>query len=90
MAEQAHIYYNGRVQGVGFRFTADTLAGKFNIKGWVKNLSDGRVEIVAVGSRENLEKFLQEIYASFKSYIADVDTQWSHPDKDFTDFQVKF
>ncbi len=90
MKEQARVYYSGRVQGVGFRFTVLSLARKFNIKGWVKNISDGGVEITAVESRENLEKFLKEIYESFSSYIVDVDTQWSKPDKDFADFQVKF
>lgn len=90
MKEQARVYYSGRVQGVGFRFTASSLAREFNIKGWVKNLPDGRVEIIAVQGREELEKFLKEIYESFKSYIVDLDTQWSGPDRDFVDFEVKF
>jgi len=47
MAKRAHVYYSGSVQGVGFRFTAEDLARQNNLTGWVKNLADGRVEIVA-------------------------------------------
>ena len=47
MRKRMHILYSGRVQGVGFRFTAETMAVESGIQGWVKNLGDGRVEIMA-------------------------------------------
>ena len=51
------IFYSGRVQGVGFRYTAKTVAAGFEISGIVRNLPDGRVELAAEGAREELEAF---------------------------------
>lgn len=57
-----HIFYTGRVQGVGFRYTAKRLAAGFEVSGWVKNLPDGRVEmLVASRDPEELEAFLTEL-----------------------------
>jgi len=55
------IFYTGRVQGVGFRFSIKQLAKGFEVTGWVKNLADGRVELQTMGEAEELEEFLQEI-----------------------------
>ena len=54
---QMTVLYSGRVQGVGFRYTAKTVAAGFEIVGNVRNLPDGRVELVAEGGRTELEKF---------------------------------
>jgi len=57
-----HVYYEGRVQGVGFRYTAKSLANEFDVCGWVRNLPDGRVELKAMSDeKEELDAFLQEI-----------------------------
>jgi acylphosphatase len=57
-----HIFYTGRVQGVGFRYTAKQLASGFDVSGWVKNLPDGRVEmLVAAFDAEELNAFLTEL-----------------------------
>lgn len=55
------IIYSGRVQGVGFRFNAKMTARGFDVTGTVKNLPDGRVELVAEGERAELEAFAQAI-----------------------------
>ena len=55
------ILYSGQVQGVGFRYTAKTVAAGFEIAGIVRNLSDGRVELTAEGARAELEAFRQAI-----------------------------
>ena len=62
MAKQ--IFYTGRVQGVGFRFSVKQLAKGFEVSGWVRNLPDGRVELQAMGEKEEVQDFLQEIQDS--------------------------
>ena len=51
------VHYSGRVQGVGFRYTAKQVAAGYEIVGTVRNLSDGRVELVAEGAHDELEAF---------------------------------
>ena len=57
-----HIFYTGRVQGVGFRYATKQLASGYEVSGWVKNLADGRVEmLVASRDPEELDAFLTEL-----------------------------
>lgn len=58
------VYYEGRVQGVGFRYCVRQLACGYEVTGWVKNLPDGRVELQASGEPEELEHFLESIRES--------------------------
>ena len=58
------IYYSGRVQGVGFRFTTKSVAAGYEVVGVVRNLADGRVELVVEGDREELEAFRRGIQDS--------------------------
>ncbi len=55
------VCYSGRVQGVGFRYTAQGLAGGFPVVGYVRNLSDGRVELVAQGAAEAVDAFFAAV-----------------------------
>jgi acylphosphatase len=64
MMTAKQVLYSGRVQGVGFRFTARQIAAGYEVNGWVKNLPDGRVELQATGEAEELEAFLAEILES--------------------------
>lgn len=58
------VYYSGRVQGVGFRYTVKALTPGFEVTGTVRNLSDGRVELVAEGERAELDAFRQAVRES--------------------------
>ncbi|SIO02010.1 acylphosphatase [Singulisphaera sp. GP187] len=60
--ERRRVYYSGRVQGVGFRFTTQHLAQSFEVSGYVRNLDDGRVELVAEGETAELQLLLDSIH----------------------------
>ena len=89
MKKQAHLYYSGKVQGVGFRFTAQGSAVELGVSGWVRNLGDGRVEVVAEGEEEALKKFLEEISRIFSRYIQETEIVWLPPSGEFKDFGIK-
>ena len=52
------VFYEGRVQGVGFRYATKQVAMGFDVTGWVQNLPDGRVEVQVMGDEEEVEEFL--------------------------------
>ncbi|PSB18794.1 acylphosphatase [filamentous cyanobacterium CCP1] len=56
---RAHVFISGRVQGVGYRFSAQDMALLLKVNGWVRNLRDGRVEAVFEASREKVDEMLQ-------------------------------
>ena len=74
---RAHIFYSGTVQGVGFRFVTQRHAQTLDLNGWVKNLPDGRVEICAEGSRENIERLCEGLDRHFAGYIHKKDIEFS-------------
>lgn len=90
MKKQMHIYYSGRVQGVGFRFTSRYLANELGVVGWVENLSDGRVEVVAEQEEDILRDFLSQISGRFARFISDVSVETLPATGDFKDFGIKF
>jgi len=90
MKQQIHAYYTGRVQGVGFRFSAEDVARDLGVTGWVRNTRDGRVEVIAEAEEEALKKFLEEINKIFSRYIEDVDIKWLPATGAFVDFGIKF
>jgi acylphosphatase len=90
MKKQVQVYYSGRVQGIGFRFTAERLAEELGILGWVSNLSDGRAELVAEAAEDTLKDFLSQLSGIFSRYIQDTDLKWSPATGEFKDFGVRF
>lgn len=90
MQKRVHAFYSGSVQGVGFRFTSEELAASLGITGWVKNLYDGRVEILGEGDEKKLQAFLDKIAAVFKRYIEGADVAWGDATGEFDSFDVKF
>ena len=71
------IYYSGRVQGVGFRYTVKQVAAGFELAGTVRNLADGRVELVAEGDVAELKAFQQAIRdEGLAHFIRDEQVEW--------------
>jgi len=75
--ERVTVLYSGRVQGVGFRATVRHLACGYDVTGTVRNLCDGRVELVAEGTRDELKDFLKGIAESeLSGFIAKPHETW--------------
>ena len=91
MKKQVHVFYSGRVQGVGFRITAEETAQGLAVVGWVRNLRDGRVELLAEGSVEILERLLADIRSGpMKNFIKDVDVAWGPATDGFGEFEIRY
>lgn len=58
------VFYEGRVQGVGFRYTVRNIAKGYDVVGWVRNLVDGRVELQVAGEKDEVSAFLEAIRES--------------------------
>ena len=88
MKKQLHIYYSGKVQGIGFRYTVQDIASLLKICGWVKNLNDSRVEVLAEAEEEILNSLLEQVNQHFSRYIKEVNVEWQPASGEFRDFQV--
>ena len=91
MKKRVHIFYSGRVQGVGFRITAEETAKSLGVMGWVKNLRDGRVELVAEAEEATLKRFLTTIRnGSMKNFIEQADASWSEASETLEEFEIRY
>jgi acylphosphatase len=88
--QRREVYYSGRVQGVGFRYTARSIARQFAVTGYVKNLPDGGVELVVEGRAEEIRAMLHAIRAEMGHYIHDVRETPCRATEGFSGFDVRF
>jgi acylphosphatase len=84
------VYYSGRVQGVGFRYTTCQIAEDYPVVGFVKNLPDGRVEVVVEGEAAVVERFTSVLTHDMGSYIRRADEHEAAATGEFRSFDVKF
>ena len=87
--QRVHVLYSGDVHGVGFRFTAERIAARLGLTGFVKNLSDGTVEVVCEGERGRLEAFLEELRKAMVGYIGDSRVDWGPSRGEFSSFGIR-
>ena len=91
MKRCCQVYYSGRVQGVGFRYSVKRIATGFEVVGWVRNLTEGRVELQARGEGGELDAFLAAIAAShLRSHIKETRrNDLEAPAPAWTDFEIR-
>lgn len=87
--KRIHLLVRGRVQGVYFRATAQREARQHGLSGWVKNRTDGSVEIVAEGEEDDVKDFLTWAQTGpSTARVDDVDVRWRSYTGEFTDFRI--
>ena len=84
------IIYHGHVQGVGFRYTTASLARRYPVVGYVKNLANGTVELVVEGEAVAVEKLLQAIARTFRGHIRSWDVADLPPGERFERFEIRY
>ncbi len=87
--KRIHAYVSGIVQGVGFRYFVYRHAKMLGLKGFVRNLPDGRVEVVAEGEEENLRRLVSLLWQGpVGAYVKNVEVEWSEAKNEYSDFEI--
>jgi len=88
--KRVHLFVSGRVQGVFFRAHTRDLAQKLGLSGFVRNLPDGRVEVVAEGPEEKLQELIQFCHHGPPlAHVTHVEIRWEEPTGEFRGFSVR-
>jgi len=91
MKKRVHLWISGRVQGVFFRRTTQMVAKTLGVCGWVRNLDDGRVEVVAEGEEEKLKKLIEFCKRGPPLARVDgIDIEWGEYKGEFERFEVRY
>jgi len=88
--EQREIYYSGRVQGIGFRYTARAIAAGHRVSGFVRNLPDGRVHLIVEGVLDEVQAFVDSLQADMGGYIYDSQVTVRPATGRFQGFEIRF
>ena len=87
---QIHLLISGFVQGVGYRAFVQREAEKLGIFGWVRNLRDNRVEVLAQGNEETLKKFIKICEKGpFLAEVKNIAIEWQEFSEIFTEFEQR-
>ena len=88
-AKRLHVVITGRVQGVAFRYFVCCRAQELNLAGWVRNLADGALEVVAEGDESHLHELLADLkQGPPMAWVQAVTAQWQAPEHDLAGFTV--
>jgi acylphosphatase len=85
-----HVFFSGRVQGVGFRYTTRSIARRHPVTGYVKNLPDGRVELLAQGAAAAVTAFIDEVASHFRTNLDGVDRRQLPAAEEFAHFEIRY
>jgi acylphosphatase len=88
VSERWHLFFRGHVQGVGFRYTALSVATRLQVVGWIRNLKDGRVESVIEATPTQLQEFVDELSGSTHGNVAEVQKTKCAASNEFDSFQI--
>jgi len=89
MTSCAHVYFSGRVQGVGFRYQTCRTAQNYEVSGYVRNLPDGRVEIEVEGERLEIDAFISAVTKRMEGFIMKVEESRSTRERIFSGFEIR-
>jgi acylphosphatase len=84
------VHYSGEVQGVGFRATVAEIARDYPVTGWVKNLDDGRVQLLVEGREEDVKKFLAAVRTRWQKNIAKEETEAKKATGEYKTFSIRY
>jgi acylphosphatase len=87
--QRREVHYSGRVQGVGFRYTAQSIASRHEVTGFVRNLPDGRVHLVVEGERSEVKSFLDDLARTMGRYIQKAVVQEGDATGRFSGFSIR-
>jgi acylphosphatase len=91
MKVRAHVYVSGRVQGVFFRSETKEKADEYGVKGWVRNLPDGRVEAIFEGEKEKVDKIIEFCrHGPPGAIVKNIEIIWEEWKGEFKDFRIKY
>jgi len=91
MKVRTHVFVSGRVQGVFFRSETEDEANRRNVCGWVRNTSDGRVEAIFEGEKEDVEKLIDFCRRGPPgARVTKVNVQWDDYTGEFRDFKIRY
>lgn len=87
--QRSTVRYSGNVQGVGFRYTTRSIAQRFAVTGYVQNLPDGRVELVAEGTPPEIDAFLRDVRERFFNHLRDERIDVGPATGEFRSFEIR-
>lgn len=89
MEERRRVFFSGQVQGVGFRYTAIRIANGHPVTGWVRNLPDGRVELLVEGRVGDIESMLEDLRDAMRGRIRGEQVSRERPAGDLVGFSLR-
>ncbi len=91
MRARFHGFVSGRVQGVAYRYFAQRWAGALSVSGWVRNLADGRVEVLAEGDKDALESFTERLRSGPRMAVVEsLELRWEEATGETGGFRIEF